>query len=98
MQQQALHEMLPVLHVFEFLPQEVVKPVCLRPNYQKQKHWAGFTIGTQIKKFWRISLRQIFILTCNVVLSVSMGVIKILQSPADIDAAPVFAAIGISYG
>ena len=36
--------------------------------------------------------------TCKVVFSVSMGVINILQSPADIDAAPVFAAIGISYG
>ena len=36
--------------------------------------------------------------TCNVVLRVSMGVIRILHSPADIDAAPVFAAIGMSYG
>ena len=34
--------------------------------------------------------------TCNVVLRVSMGVIRILHSPADIDAAPVFAATGMS--
>ena len=46
----------------------------------------------------KILRQSIYYYTCNVVLSVSIGVIRILQSPADIDAAPVFAAIGMSYG
>ena len=36
--------------------------------------------------------------TCKVVFKVSMGVMNIRQSPADTEAAPVFAAIGKSYG
>ena len=37
-------------------------------------------------------------LTCKVVFSVSIGVMNIRHIPADIEAAPVFAAIGKSYG
>lgn len=36
--------------------------------------------------------------TCSVVLSVSMGMMAILQTPAVTDAAPVFTATGRSYG
>ena len=35
-------------------------------------------------------------ITCNVVLTVSIGIMKILQTPAVIEAAPVFKAIGNS--
>ena len=48
------------------------------------------------KMCWPISSTKLLLLTCKVVFTVSIGVINIRQSPADNDAAPVFAAIGKS--
>ena len=60
--------------------------LCLHSFAGIRRHWKFYLESCNIHSF----------LTCKVVFRVSIGVIKIRHSPADIEAAPVFAAIGKS--